>query len=189
MKVDVTKIENYEAMTPEEKLEAVLNFDIEVPQAEPPKSDDADKQRLKDAFNKASSEAAEYKRQLRAKETAEETAKREQAEAQQKLMDELTTLRKEKAMLRKEKATNAYTANYMSIGYDVETAKALASTLPEGLPDEFFTSQKTFIDNTIQNVKAQVLNQQPQPTQGSPLTGKQAEDLEYEKLRKWAGLK
>lgn len=182
MKVDVTKIENYESMSDAEKLEAVLNFDIEVPQAEPPKSDDADKQRLKDAFNKASSEAAEYKRQLRAKETAEETAKREQAEAQQRLMDELNTLRKEKAI-------NAYTANYMSIGYDVETAKALASTLPEGLPDEFFTSQKTFLDNTIQNVKAQVLNQQPQPTQGSPLTGKQAEDLEYEKLRKWAGLK
>ena len=181
MKVDVKKIENYESMTDAEKLEAVLNFDMEVPQAEPVK-DDAETMRLKEAFNKASSEVAEYKRQLKAKETAEETAKREAAEAQQKLMDELT-------QLRKERTASTYTAKYMEIGYDPETARALADTLPDGLDDDFFTRQKSFLEDAIQKTKAQILNQQPQPTSGSPLTGSQAEDSELQQLRKWSGLK
>lgn len=181
MKVDVTKIENFETMTDAEKLEAVLNFDMEIPQAEPVKADE-ETMKLKEAFNKASSEVAEYKRQLRAKETAEETAKREAAESQQKLMDELNQLRKERTQ-------STYTAKYMEIGYDAETARALADTLPDGLGDDFFTRQKSFLEDTIQKTKAQVLNQQPQPTAGSPLSGKSAEDLEMEKLRKWAGLK
>lgn len=181
MKVDVTKIENFETMTDAEKLEAVLNFDMEIPPAEPVKADE-ETMKLKEAFNKASSEVAEYKRQLRAKETAEETAKREAAESQQRLMDELNQLRKERTQ-------STYTAKYMEIGYDAETARALADTLPDGLGDDFFTRQKSFLEDTIQKTKAQVLNQQPQPTAGSPLSGKSAEDLEMEKLRKWAGLK
>lgn len=181
MKVDVTKIDGYEAMTDAEKLEAVLNFEMDVPTPEPVK-DDAETIKLKEAFNKASSEVAEYKRQLKAKETAEETAKREAAESQQKLLDELN-------QLRRERTASTYTAKYMEIGYDAETAKALADTLPDGLGEDFFTRQKSFLEDTIQKTKAQVLNQQPQPTSGSPLTGKQAEDLEMEKLRKWAGLK
>ena len=181
MKVDVTKIDGYEAMTDAEKLDAVLNYEMEVPQAEPIK-DDEETLKLKEAFNKASSEVAEYKRQLRAKETAEETAKREAAESQQKLLDELN-------QLRRERTASTYTAKYMEIGYDAETARALADTLPDGLGEDFFTRQKSFLEDTIQKAKAQVLNQQPQPTAGSPLSGKSAEDLEREKIRKWAGLK
>lgn len=181
MKVDVTKIENYDAMTDAEKLEAVLNYEVEVPTVEPSK-DDEETLKLKEAFNKASSEVAEYKRQLRAKETAEETAKREAAEREKSIMEELN-------QLRRERTASTYTAKYMEIGYDAETAKALADTLPDGLGDEFFTRQKSFLEDTIQKTKAQVLNQQPQPTAGSPLSGKSAEDLEMEKLRKWAGLK
>lgn len=181
MKVDVTKIENYDAMTDAEKLEAVLNYEVEVPAVEPSK-DDEETLKLKEAFNKASSEVAEYKRQLRAKETAEETAKREAAEREKSIMEELN-------QLRRERTASTYTAKYMEIGYDAETARALADTLPDGLGDEFFTRQKSFLEDTIQKTKAQVLNQQPQPTAGSPLSGKSAEDLEMEKLRKWAGLK
>lgn len=181
MKVDVTKIDGYEAMTDAEKLDAVLNYEMEVPQAEPIK-DDAETLKLKEAFNRASSEVAEYKRQLRAKETAEETAKREAAERESAIMEELN-------QLRRERTASTYTAKYMEIGYDAETARALADTLPDGLGDDFFTRQKSFLEDTIQKTKAQVLNQQPQPTAGSPLSGKTAEDLEMEKLRKWAGLK
>jgi hypothetical protein len=181
MKVDVTKIENFESMTDAEKLEAVLNYEMEVPQAEPIK-DDAETLKLKEAFNKASSEVAEYKRQLKAKETAEETARREAAERESAIMEELN-------QLRKERTTSTYTAKYMEIGYDADTARALADTLPDGLGDDFFTRQKSFLEDTIQKTKAQVLNQQPQPTAGQPLTGKQAEDAELQQLRKWSGLK
>lgn len=181
MKVDVTKIENFETMTDAEKLEAVLNFDMEIPQAEPVKND-GEIMKYKEAFNKASSEVAEYKRQLKAKETAEETAKREAAEREASIMEELN-------QLRRERTASTYTAKYLEMGYDADTARAMADALPDGLGDDFFTKQKSFLDDTIQRTKAQVLNQQPQPTQGTPLTGKQAEDLEMDKLRMYAGLK
>ena len=150
MKVDVTKIENFETMTDAEKLEAVLNFDMEIPQAEPVKDD--------------------------------ETAKREAAEREASIMEELN-------QLRRERTASTYTAKYLEMGYDADTARAMADALPDGLGDDFFTKQKSFLDDTIQRTKAQVLNQQPQPTQGTPLTGKQAEDLEMDKLRMYAGLK
>ena len=176
MKIDVTKIENYDAMTAEQKLEAILNYDMEVPQ-----TNTEETMRLKEAFNKASSEVAEYKRQLKAKETADETAKREAAEAQQRLQDELNQLRKERTQ-------STYTAKYMEIGYDAETARSLASTLPDGLGDDFFAKQKSFLDDTIQKTKAQILNNQPQPSSGSAPTPEQVADAQREQLRRWAGL-
>lgn len=182
MKIDVTKIENYEAMTPEEKLDAVLNFEFEVPQVEPPKADDTEVNKLKQRLNEVTSESANYKRQLHEKMSADERAKAEREEQEQALRNELNTLRRERTV-------SIYTSKLMESGYDALTAKTMAEGLPDGVGDDFFTSQKSFLETTIQNTKAQVLNQQPQPTQGSPLTGKQAEDLEYEKLRKWAGLK
>lgn len=182
MKIDVTKIENYEAMTPEEKLDAVLNFEFEVPQVEPPKADDTEVNKLKQRLNEVTSESANYKRQLHEKMSADERAKAEREEQEQALRNELNTLRRERTV-------SIYTSKLMESGYDATTAKTMAEGLPDGIGDDFFTSQKSFLETTIQNTKAQVLNQQPQPTQGSPLTGKQAEDLEYEKLRKWAGLK
>lgn len=180
MKVDVTKIENYESMTDAEKLEAVLNYDMEVPVE--PQKEDGETIKLKEALNKASSQAADYKRQLHEKMTADELAKAQREEAEKALREELATLRRERT-------TSTYTAKYMGIGYDADTAKALAETLPDGLDDSFFDKQKSFLDNTIQQTKAQLLSQQPQPTAGSPLTSKNAEDLEYAQMRKWAGLK
>lgn len=180
MKVDVTKIENYESMTDAEKLEAVLNYDMEVP-AEPPK-EDGETIKLKEALNKASSQAADYKRQLHEKMTADEREKAEREEAWNRLVEENTALKRGRT-------TDDYTTKYMGIGYTPELARSLAENLPEGLPDSFFESQKSFLDSTIQNTKAQLLSQQPQPTAGSPLTSKNAEDLEYAQMRKWAGLK
>lgn len=182
MKIDVTKIENYEAMTPEEKLDAVLNFEFEEPAPVEVKTDDGEVSKLKQRLNEVTSESANYRRQLHEKMTADE---REKAEREEKW----NALVNENASLKREKYTGEYTANYMSMGYPADVAKALAETLPEGLPPTFFESQKSFLDSTIQNTKAQMLSQQPQPTQGSPLTSKQAEDLEMDKLRKWAGLK
>lgn len=182
MKIDVTKIENYEAMTPEEKLDAVLNFEFEAPAPVEVKSDDGEVSKLKQRLNEVTSESANYRRQLHEKMTADEREKAEREEAWNRLVEENTALKRGRT-------TDDYTTKYMGIGYTPELARSLAENLPEGLPDSFFESQKSFLDSTIQNTKAQLLSQQPQPTQGSPLTSKQAEDHEYEMLRKWSGLK
>lgn len=181
MKIDVTKIENYEAMTPEEKLDAVLNYEFEAPAPVEAKADDGEVTKLKQRLNEVTSESANYRRQLHEKMTADE---REKAEREEKW----NALINENATLKREKYTGEYTTRYMGMGYPADVARALADTLPEGLPDSFFESQKSFLDSTIQNTKAQLLSQQPQPTQGSPLTSTQAEDLEMEKYRMYAGL-
>ena len=62
MRIDTQKIEGYADMTPEQKLAALEGFEFEVQQQDP-----AEIQRLKDAVSRANSEAADYKKQLRAK--------------------------------------------------------------------------------------------------------------------------
>ena len=72
MKIDVTKIEGYENMTAEEKLAALENFDIE----EKPN----DESKWKSALDKATAEAAKYKKELREKQTESERLEAERAE-------------------------------------------------------------------------------------------------------------
>ena len=61
MKIDVTKIENYEAMSPEEKLDAVLNFEFEEPAPVEVKADDGEVTKLKQRLNEVTSESANYR--------------------------------------------------------------------------------------------------------------------------------
>lgn len=65
----------------------------------------ADVERYKSANDKSSKEAADYKRQLRAKQTAEEQQAEEKAEADRLQKEELENLKKE---LNHNKAVNAY---------------------------------------------------------------------------------
>lgn len=181
MKIDVTKIENYDQMSDSEKLEAVLNFEVETPAPEPT-PDNGETQKLRDALNKASSQAADYKRQLHEKMSADELAKAQREERENALREELESLRRERTV-------SNYTNSYLAMGYDAETAKSLASNLPDGLGEDFFSAQKSFLDSRVQQIRTEILNSQPQPTAGAPLTSKSAEDLELAQLRKWSGLK
>lgn len=180
MKIDTTKIENFDEMSAEDKVNALLNYEVEEPAPVP--QENGETLRLKEALNKASSQAADYKRQLHEKMTADELAKAQRDESEKALREEL-------AELRRERTVSTYMTNYVSMGYDADTARTLATNLPDGLGDDFFASQRSFLENKVNQIKAEVLNQQPQPTAGAPLTSKQAEDLELAQLRKWSGLK
>lgn len=67
----------------------------------------ADRDKYKSANDKLSKESADYKRQLRAKQTAEEQQAEEKAEAERLQKEELESLKKE---LNHNKAVNAYKA-------------------------------------------------------------------------------
>lgn len=67
--------------------------------------------KLKKALDKSNSEAAESKRKLQEKQTAEEKAKEEQEQATKALQEELATLRKEKAL-------SDNKAKLLAVGYD-----------------------------------------------------------------------
>ena len=68
-KVDITKIEGYEGMTPEEKIKALEAYEIEDVQP------DYSGYVKKDVFDKTASELAGVKKQLKEKMTDDEAAK------------------------------------------------------------------------------------------------------------------
>lgn len=66
--------------------------------AEPPKNDSAELLRMKAALDKAAKEAADYKKQLRAKQTEEEARAEEERARQEAIEQELNELRKQSAV-------------------------------------------------------------------------------------------
>lgn len=76
-KIDVSKIEGYENMTPEQKIAALEGYDTPDP--------DYSGYVKKDVFDKTASELAEKKKQLQAKLTEDEAAKQKEQEEREKL--------------------------------------------------------------------------------------------------------
>lgn len=82
----------------------------------------ADLAKMKAALDKATKEAAEYKRALRAKQTAEEAAAETEKEQREAIEKELNELRKERAVANSSKRV-------MSIIPDEKTATSIAEAL------------------------------------------------------------
>lgn len=180
MKIDVKQIEGYAEMTAEQKVLALEAYELD--NVAPAQGANEDVTKLKTALSRANSEAAEYKRQLREKQTEQERAEAERAEADKKLQDELNALRRDKTI-------SGYAGKLVANGFDAETAAKMAASLPDGVSDEFFASQKAFLDTAKQQIEAAALNKQPQPTAGQPLKSTQIEDAFTASMRRAAGLK
>ena len=170
MRIDVTKIPGYADMTPEQKLEALESYEIEAPRVENNRSDEI--QRLRDAVSKANSEAADYKKQLRAKLSDEEAAAAQAAEAAQ----EREAMQRELESLRKEKAIGAYQTKFLGLGYDAASAEKAAKALQAGDFDSVFAVQEKFIEATKKSAVAESLKQQPSLSGGDPLSPGVTED-------------
>lgn len=86
-----------ETQEPMENPTPAPNTDIPAP-AEPPKNDNAEMSRLRAALDKASKEAADYKKLWRKSQSEEERRAAEKEEADQAIRDELEQLRKQSAV-------------------------------------------------------------------------------------------
>ena len=110
-KIDVSLIEGYDTMTPEQKLAALEAYEYE---------DHADElERTKNALSKANSEAAESKRKLREKLTVDEQAAQQEAEEKEKL-------KKDNAALMEELSVTKNTAQLVALGYEAKLAAETA---------------------------------------------------------------
>ncbi len=147
------KIENYESMTPEEKLAALEAYDPE-----------KDGFVSKAIYDKTSSEAANYKKQLREKQSDEEAKAAKEAEEKAALMARLEELEREKTV-------GVYTNSYLALGYDEKTAKANAEALAKGDMETVFANHKTFIETREKALRAELLKQTPPPASGTPDKG------------------
>lgn len=143
------KIENYENMTPEEKLAAFEAYDPE-----------KDGFVSKAVFDKTSSEAASYKKQLREKQSDEEAKAAKEAEERATLMARLEELEREKTV-------GTYTTAYLALGYDEKAAKATAEALAKGDMETVFANHKTNNETREKALRAELLKQTPPPASGT----------------------
>lgn len=158
MKIDVEKIVGYNEMSPEEKIQALMNFEFE----EKPKVDNNDEvAKLKNALNKASSDVAEFKRQLREKQSESERAEAERAEREAERETLLKTLMREKDI-------SNYQAKFLENGYDPDLAKSSATAMADNDFNTIFANLKAFNDAKEKEIRANVLKGTPSPVGGNP---------------------
>lgn len=188
MAIEWEKIEGYvEGMSDEEKLELLekTDFGTEKQPPEPPSQSEPKtpphngKTISKAQFDKISSELAAAKKQLREKMTAEEAREAERQEEQEQIKQELE-------LLRKEKQVSNYTAAFMSLKCDEQTAKAAAAALADGDTDAMFDYMKKSFIAMEKSIRTQILKDTPTPPAGDD--DKSEEARKQAEMRRWFGL-
>lgn len=178
MKIDTAKIEGFEEMSVEDKLAALIGYEIEVPA---PKDSSEEVTKLKTALSKANSDAAEWKRQFREKQTEAERAEAERKEHEAAVEEELRTLRRDKTV-------SGYQAQCLALGYEKELALKAAEAMADNDAAGIMACQQEFLEAKQKELEMNALNKQPTITTGSPPTAKQAEVGAQNKMRSYFGL-
>ena len=147
------QIENYESMTPEEKVAALEAY-------EPDMSGFVSKA----TFDKTASDLAAAKKSLRDKMTEDEAKAAKAAEDQAAIMAELEALRHEKLV-------SNYTNSYLTMGFDEKLAKSTAEALANGDMDTVFKNQKIHADAREKALRTELLKGTPSPAAGGADNG------------------
>ena len=163
-KIDISKIEGYDKMTPEEKLAALEAFEYE--------DNSSEVERYKNAASKANSDAAEWKKKHNALLSEEEQKKQANEE-------ELTALRAKVEAMEREKLVAGHKAEFLALGFDEALADATAKALAEGDTAKVFANQKKFLETHDKTLKADLLKDTPTPPPGDG-----GETMTLEKLKK-----
>lgn len=161
-KIDTSTIEGYADMTAEEKLSRLENFEYD------DKSDEL--KRLKAASDKASKEAAEWKRKHNALLDDDSRKQQEADERYQEMENELKALKRDKTVA-------TYTASYLKMGYDETLAKETAEALADGDNEKVFECQVKFLENHDKEITKGALKKTPRPGAGAGTTYKSKEDI------------
>lgn len=141
----------------------------------------AEIEKLKKAQSSASADASEWKKKYRETLDEKEREKQEREEAFNEMQTQLATYKTNERVAK-------YTAKLIESGFDPEVAKSMAVSLPDGVEDAFFENQKSFFENQKLKAKQEALNSQPSLSTGMPMSGKTAEEIENENMRRWMGL-
>jgi len=176
MKIDTSKIEGFEAMSAEDKLNAVLG--LEIPD---PVDNSSEIDKLKTTLSKANAEAAEWKRQFREKQSESERAEAERAEREKARDEELMQLRRERTISQLE-------AEYLAAGYSKEMAAESAKASADGDTSTVLRIQTAFLEQTRKEIEAAALGRQSGLSVGTPPKAATKEDEIVAAAMKYAGL-
>lgn len=152
-------IENYDSMTVEEKLAALEAY-------EPDMSGWV----KKDALEKANSEAASYKKQLREKMSEEEAKAAKDAEERAALLARVEELEHEKKV-------GSYVTSYLALGYDEKLARSSAEAVAKGDMATVFENQRLYVENREKALRTELLKKTPEPPAGNEPAGMTKEKL------------
>lgn len=137
-----------------------------------PTDNSAEIDRLKAALSKSNSEAADFKKQLREKMSAEEAKAKEDAEKYEEVVKERDALLKEKTVL-------GHKTKFLSLGYDESLANETAEAMVNGDTNKVFANHQKHLDTFEKKIRAEVLKDTPAPEGGNG-----SETMTKEKFRK-----
>ena len=125
---------------------------------------EAEVNRLKTALSKANSEAADYKKQLRGKQSEDEANAAAQKEEHDRLAQEYADLKRSIALSeRKEKL--------LAMGYDESLATETATAMVDGDMDKVMANQSKYLEVQKKAIQADHMRKTPRPAAGSENTG------------------
>ena len=124
--------------------------------------------KLKRAMDKASSEAADYKKRYNATLSEKEQADMAKAEEQARRDERL-------AELERENSIHKFTEQYLDLGYDKESATAAATAQVDNDVDTLFKLQKKIIDEKVLAKEQELIKDIPRAKTGvySSMTAEQ----------------
>lgn len=152
-------IENYENMTPEEKVAALEAY-------EPDMSGFV----AKSVFDKTASDLAAAKKSLKEKMTEDEAKATKEAEEREALLARVKELEHKELV-------GSYTTSYLSLGYDEKSARATAEAMATGDMETVFKNQKIHNDTREKALRAELLKETPPPAGGGADKGMNKEDF------------
>ena len=151
-----------EGMTVEEIDTALKGIEL-------PTDNSAEVERLKNALSKSNSEAADYRKQLREKMSADELKAKEDSDKFEELQSKYDALLKESEITKNK-------ARLLALGYEDKLASETAEAIVNGEIDKVFANQKKHLDTVEKKIREEVLTSTPRPTGGNG-KAKSAEDI------------
>lgn len=125
---------------------------------------EAEINRLKAALSKANSEAADYKKQLRTKQTDDEAAAAAQKEEHDRLVQENADLKRSMALSERK-------AKLLAMGYDESLADETAAAMVDGDMDKVMANQSKYLEVQKKNIQADAMRKTPRPAAGDDGNG------------------
>ena len=165
---DLLKDAYKEGMTVEEIETALAGIEL-------PTDNSAEIERLKNALSKSNSEAADFKKQLREKMSADELKAKEDAERQEKLQNDYDALVK-KVTISENKA------KLLALGYEDKLATETAEAMANGELDKVFANQKKHLEAVEKKIRQDILKDTPKPdggNSGATITKEQFDAMGY----------
>ena len=142
---------------------------------------DKEIENLKRLLSKANSEAADYRRALRDRQTEEE---RKAAEIEEQRKAEQAELNQ----LRKEKQVASYANEFMALGMDKDMATLTAQAKADGDDTAVFANLKALTESIGQKALAKGMDGQSGLSTGEPPKAKTREDKIVEAAARYAGV-